>query len=280
MAVDMSIVLETIRTIRWQDILDILLVAFIFYRLILILKGTRTLQMLVGLAVLLLALVVSKWIELYTIDWLVTKFWSQIIIALIILFQPEIRRALAQIGKNPFSNLTPMEEFKTLEEIIRASVSLANKRIGGIIVLEREIELREIVEMGIQLDAKVSREILNSIFLPQSPIHDGAVIIKGDRIIAAGCFLPISLSSDISKVLGTRHRAAMGITEETDAVAITLSEETGTISVIIGGKMTREVDASALRRILTKIFIKERREEGLPIIQKIRSFFPERTAKS
>lgn len=276
----MSIVLETIRTIRWQDILDILLVAFIFYRLILILKGTRTLQMLVGLAVLLLALVVSKWIELYTIDWLVTKFWSQIIIALIILFQPEIRRALAQIGKNPFSNLTPMEEFKTLEEIIRASVSLANKRIGGIIVLEREIELREIVEMGIQLDAKVSREILNSIFLPQSPIHDGAVIIKGDRIIAAGCFLPISLSPDISKVLGTRHRAAMGITEETDAVAITLSEETGTISVIIGGKMTREVDASALRRILTKIFIKERRKEGLPIIQKIRSFFPERRAKS
>lgn len=275
----MNIVLETIQNIRWQDILDILLVSFIFYRLILILKGTRTLQMLLGLAILLSALIVSKWIELYTIDWLVTKFWSQIVIALIILFQPEIRRALAQIGKNPFSNLTPMEEFKTLEEIVRACVSLANKKTGGIIVLEREIELREIVEMGIQLDAKVSREILTSIFLPQSPIHDGAAIIKGDRIIAAGCFLPLSLSPDISKILGTRHRAAMGITEETDAVAITLSEETGTISVIIGGKMTREVDAATLRRILTRIFIKEMKKEGRPFIKRLRSLFPERVAK-
>lgn len=276
----MNIVVEIIKNIRWQDVLDILLVAFIFYRLILILKGTRTLQMLVGLAILLFALIVSKWIELYTIDWMVTKFWSQIVIALIILFQPEIRRALAQIGKNPFSNLTPMEEFRTLEEIVRASVSLANKRIGGIIVLEREMELREIVEMGIQLDAKVSKEILTSIFLPQSPIHDGAVIIKGDRIIAAGCFLPLSLGHDISKILGTRHRAAMGITEETDAVAIVLSEEMGTISVIIGGKMTREVDAAALRRILTKIFIKERKKNGITIIQKLMDFLPERIAKS
>lgn len=275
----MNVVIETIQNIRWQDILDILLVAVIFYRLILILKGTRTLQMLVGLAILLSALIVSKWIELYTVDWLVAKFWSQIVIALIILFQPEIRRALAQIGKNPFSNLTPMEEFKTLEEIVRASVSLANKRIGGIIVLEREMELREIVEMGIQLDAKISKEILNSIFLPQSPVHDGAVIIKGDRIIAAGCFLPLSLSPDISKILGTRHRAAMGITEETDAVAIVLSEEMGTISVIIGGKMTREVDAATLRRILTKIFIKERKKESMPIIQRLRDFLPERIAK-
>lgn len=272
-------VVEIIRNIRWQDIVDILLVAFIFYRLILIIKGTRTFQILAGLVLLLSALFVSKWLELYTIDWIFTKLWSQIVIVLIILFQPEIRRALAQIGKNPFSNITPMEEFKTLEEIVKASVSLANKKIGGIIVLEREIDLREIVEMGIQLDAKVSKEILNIIFLPQSPIHDGAVIIKGNRIVAAGCFLPLSLSPDISKIFGTRHRAAMGITEETDAVAIALSEEMGTISVIIGGKMTREVDAAALRRILTKIFIKEMKKDGLPIIQRLRDLFPERTAK-
>ncbi|MEK7306629.1 MAG: diadenylate cyclase CdaA, partial [Nitrospirota bacterium] len=275
----MKIAIETIQNLRWQDILDILLVAFIFYRLILIIKGTRTFQMLAGLAMLLLVLIVSKWIELYTIDWIFTKLWSQIVIVLIILFQPEIRRALAQIGKNPFSNITPMEEFKTLEEIVKASVSLANKKIGGIIVLEREIDLREIVEMGIQLDAKVSKEILNIIFLPQSPIHDGAVIIKGNRIVAAGCFLPLSLSPDISKIFGTRHRAAMGITEETDAVAIALSEEMGTISVIIGGKMTREVDAATLRRILTKIFIKEMKKDGLPIIQRLRDLFPGRIAK-
>ncbi len=267
-------VVEIFRNIRWQDILDILLVAFILYRLILIIKGTRTFQMLAGLAILLLAFIVSHWIELYTIHWIFTKFWSQIVIVVIILFQPEIRRALAQIGTNPFSNITPMEEFKTLEEIVKASVSLANKKIGGIIVLEREIDLREIVEMGIQLDAKVSKEILNTIFLPQSPIHDGAVIIKGNRIIAAGCFLPLSLSPDISKIFGTRHRAALGITEETDAVAIALSEEMGTISVIIGGKMTREVDAATLRRILTKIFIKEMKKDGLPIIQRLRDLFP------
>jgi len=267
-------VVEIIRNIRWQDILDILLVAFISYRLILIIKGTRTFQMLAGLAILLLALIVSQWLELYTINWIFTKFWSQIVIAIIILFQPEIRRALVQIGTNPFSNITPMEEFKTLEEIVKASVSLANKKIGGIIVLEREIDLREIVEMGIQLDAKVSKEILNIIFLPQSPIHDGAVIIKGNRIVAAGCFLPLSLSPDISKIFGTRHRAAMGITEETDAVAIALSEEMGTISVIIGGKMTREVDAATLRRILTKIFIKEMKKDRLPIIQRLKDLFP------
>ncbi|MEK7824898.1 MAG: diadenylate cyclase CdaA [Nitrospirota bacterium] len=270
----MNMAVETIRSIRWQDILDILLVAFISYRLILIIKGTRTFQMLAGLAILLLALIVSQWLELYTINWIFTKFWSQIVIAIIILFQPEIRRALVQIGTNPFSNITPMEEFKTLEEIVKASVSLANKKIGGIIVLEREIDLREIVEMGIQLDAKVSKEILNIIFLPQSPIHDGAVIIKGNRIVAAGCFLPLSLSPDISKIFGTRHRAAMGITEETDAVAIALSEELGTISVIIGGKMTREVDAATLRRILTKIFIKEMKKDRLPIIQRLRDLFP------
>lgn len=270
----MNMVVEIFRNIRWQDILDILLVAFILYRLILIIKGTRTFQMLAGLAILLLAFIVSHWIELYTIHWIFTKFWSQIVIVVIILFQPEIRRALAQIGTNPFSNITPMEEFKTLEEIVKASVSLANKKIGGIIVLEREIDLREIVEMGIQLDAKVSKEILNTIFLPQSPIHDGAVIIKGNRIIAAGCFLPLSLSPDISKIFGTRHRAALGITEETDAVAIALSEEMGTISVIIGGKMTREVDAATLRRILTKIFIKEMKKDGLPIIQRLRDLFP------
>lgn len=270
----MKILIETIQNIRWQDILDILLVAFISYRLILIIKGTRTFQMLAGLAILLLALIVSQWLELYTINWIFTKFWSQIVIAIIILFQPEIRRALVQIGTNPFSNITPMEEFKTLEEIVKASVSLANKKIGGIIVLEREIDLREIVEMGIQLDAKVSKEILNIIFLPQSPIHDGAVIIKGNRIVAAGCFLPLSLSPDISKIFGTRHRAAMGITEETDAVAIALSEEMGTISVIIGGKMTREVDAATLRRILTKIFIKEMKKDRLPIIQRLKDLFP------
>ncbi|MFQ5455558.1 MAG: diadenylate cyclase CdaA [Nitrospirota bacterium] len=271
--------IEIIRIIRWQDIIDILLVAFILYRLFLILKGTRAFQMLVGLAILLFALVISKWMELYTVDWLVTRFWSQIILALIILFQPEIRRALAQIGKNPFIyKPTEMEESRTLEEVIKTSISLANKMIGALIVIEREIDLKDIVEMGTRLDAAVSKELLTSIFLPYSPIHDGAAIIKETRIVAAGCFLPLTLNPDINKIFGTRHRAGLGITEESDAVVIVISEETGSISVIIGGMITSELDAIALRRILTRIFIKKNKKEENMIFKKIKDIFSEKRA--
>lgn len=265
---------SVLRTFRWQDLLDIVVVSFVLYRLFLIIKGTKALHMLVGLAILLLALIFSQWVELYTVDWLVTSFWSQIVIALIILFQPEIRRALAQMGQNPFTApLSAVEESRFVEEIIKACISLANKRIGAIVVFEREIELKDIVEMGIPLDAKVSKELLTSIFLPYSPIHDGAVIIKDGRIISAGCFLPLTLSSDVSKTLGTRHRAAIGVTEETDALVIVVSEETGTISAIMGGKMTNELDAASLRRILTKVFVTKREREKGNIFQKVKEYF-------
>lgn len=266
--------IDTIKTIRILDILDILIVAFVLYRIFLIIKGTRALQMLVGIAILLAAFVVSRWLELYTIDWIVQSFWSQIVIALIILFQPEIRRALAQMGQNPLlRTISAIEETRFIEEIIRTAVSLANKKIGAIIVLERETELGDLIEMGTALDAKVSKEILTSIFLPYSPIHDGAVIIKDGRIAAAGCFLPLTMSAAVSKTLGTRHRAAVGITEETDAAVIAVSEETGTISVAVEGKLTREVDAGALRRILTKIFITGRKEKGAFVKRLGRLFF-------
>jgi diadenylate cyclase len=269
--------MEVLWTIRWKDILDILLVTFLFYWLFLFLKGTRAFQMLVGVVIFFLLFVLTKLFELYTIDWLVTSFWSQIVLALIILFQPEIRKALAQIGQTPFGRtLSPTEGSRFLEEIVKACVSLANKRIGAIIVLEREIELKDVVEMGTALDAVVSKEVLISIFLPYSPIHDGAVIIKGGRILAAGCFLPLTLSSDMSKVLGTRHRAALGVTEETDAVVIVVSEETGAISVIVGGKMTRELDAAALRRVLIRIFMKEKRRDGTPWMERFKELLPVR----
>lgn len=265
---------DIIKTIRIWDIIDILIVAFVIYRIFLIIKGTRALQMLVGLAVLLAAFIASRWLELYTIDWIVQSFWPQIVIALIILFQPEIRRALAQMGQNPFlRTLSPIEETRFIEEIIRSAVSLANKKIGAIIVLERETELEDLIEMGTPLDARISKEILTSIFLPYSPIHDGAVIIKEGRIAAAGCFLPLTMSAAVSKTIGTRHRAAIGITEETDAVVITISEETGTISVAMEGKMTRDLDAASLRRILTKVFITGKREK-IPLLEKITSFLP------
>ncbi len=272
----MENLIDVIKTIRIWDIMDILIVAFVLYRIFLIIKGTRALQMLVGIAILLAAFIASRWLELYTIDWIVQSFWSQIVIAMIILFQPEIRRALAQMGRNPLlRTISPIEETRFIEEIIRTTVSLANKKIGAIIVLERETELGDLIEMGTPLDAKVSKEILTSIFLPYSPIHDGAVVIKDGRIAAAGCFLPLTMSAAVSKALGTRHRAAIGITEETDAVVIVISEESGTISIAAEGKLTREVDASALRRMLTRIFITGRKEKR-PFIKRLNNIFPVR----
>ncbi|MEK6538831.1 MAG: diadenylate cyclase CdaA [Nitrospirota bacterium] len=251
----LNFITDILKEIRWQDIIDIAIVTFVFYRLLLLIKGTRAFHMLMGLVVLFVTFVISRWAGLYTLDWLIQSFGSYIVLALIILFQPEIKKALAQMGQNPLTQrLIQMEESKYIEEIIRASVSMASKKIGAIIVIERNTELKDLVEMGIQLDARITRELLTSIFLPYSPIHDGAVIIKGDRIAAAGCFLPLTLSADVSKSLGTRHRAAIGVTEETDAVVIVVSEETGDISVSIDGNIMRKLDTSALRRVLMNIF--------------------------
>ena len=247
--------LEILKEHRWVlDILDITLMSIILYRLLLIVKGTKAAQMMIGLAILLLASLASRYLELFTIDWLVQSFWAQIVIAMIVLFQPEIRRALAHIGEAQFLNFASAEELKSLEEIVRAAVSLANRKIGALIVIERDTSLKDFVEIGTSLDARVSKELLLSIFHPTSPIHDGAVIIKGNRVAAAGCFLPITLSSELSKSLGTRHRAGIGLTEETDALAIIVSEETGLISVGLGGKIEEKMDMGTLRDMLTDIF--------------------------
>lgn len=254
--------IEILKEHRWVlDILDITLMSLILYRLLLIVKGTKAAQMMIGLAILLLASLASRYLELFTIDWLVQSFWAQIVIAMIVLFQPEIRRALAHIGEARFLNFATAEELKSLEEIVRAAVSLANRKIGALIVIERETSLKDFVEIGTNLDARVSKELLLSIFHPTSPIHDGAVIINGNRVAAAGCFLPITLSSDLHKSLGTRHRAGIGLTEETDAVAIIVSEETGIISVGLGGKIEEKIDMGTLRDMLTDIFtVKKSRE--------------------
>jgi diadenylate cyclase len=236
------------------DLLDIALMSLILYRLLLIVKGTKAAQMLIGLGILLLASVASRYLELYTIDWLVQSFWAQIVIAIIVLFQPEIRRALAHMGEAQFLTFTKAEELKSLEEIVRAAVSLANRKIGALIVIERDTSLKDFVEVGTPLDAKVSKELLLSIFHPTSPIHDGAVIIKGNRVAAAGCFLPITLSSELNKSLGTRHRAGIGLTEETDAIALIVSEETGMISMSMNGSLETRLDMGALRDMLTDLF--------------------------
>ncbi len=256
--------LDLLRQIRWQDILDIFLVSIIVYKVILIIKGTRAARMLAGLGVLLVAAFFSRYFQLYTMDWIVQSFWSQVVVALIVLFQPEIRRALAQMGESSFlQSFAAAEELKSLEEIVRAAVALANRRIGALIVIERDVSLKDYVEIGTALEAKVSKELLLSIFHPASPIHDGAVVIRGNRIVAAGCFLPITLGTEVSKALGTRHRAGIGITEETDAVAIMVSEETGTISVSIDGKIETHVDMGSLRDILTNLFTESKKEKDI-----------------
>jgi len=250
--------MEILRQFRWQDLVDIILMSVILYRLLLIIKGTRAAQMLIGLGVLLLASLLSSYFELYTIEWLIQSFWAQIVIAIIIIFQPEIRRALAQMGETQFLHtLTSAEELKSLEEIVRAAISLSNRKVGALIAIERDTSLKDFVEMGTPLDAKVSKEILLSLFHPTSPIHDGAVVIRGNRIVAAGCFLPITMSPEISRSLGTRHRAGLGLTEETDAVVIIISEETGDVSMAINGKLETHLDMGTLRDVLTDLFTKK-----------------------
>ena len=253
--------IELLRQFRWQDLVDIVLMSIILYRLLLIIKGTKAVQMIIGLGVLLLASLLSRYFELYTVDWLIQSFWAQIVLAIIILFQPEIRRALAQMGETHlFKTLTSAEELKSLEEIVRATIALANRKIGALIAIERDTMLGDFIEIGTPLDAKVSKEIILSIFHPTSPIHDGAVVIRGNRIIAAGCFLPITMGPDISKSLGTRHRAGLGLSEETDAVILIVSEETGTISMAVEGKLERHLDMGTLRDVLTDLFASKRKK--------------------
>jgi diadenylate cyclase len=251
---------EALAHYRWfNDTVDIALVYYLFYRLLLLIKGTRAFQMLIGIGLIVLVLIASQAFEFYTLDWLIHSFWSQIVLALVILFQPEIRRTLARVGeRHLFRSLSEVESSKFIEETVKAAVSMANKRIGALIVLERDTDLSTIVEMGTELDAKVSKELLVSIFLPYSPIHDGAAIIRSGRLIAAGCFLPLTLSTNISKALGTRHRAAIGLTEESDAVVVVVSEETGEISMVVNGTIENNADAPALRKTLSDIFVRKK----------------------
>ncbi|WP_420264562.1 diadenylate cyclase CdaA [Candidatus Magnetominusculus dajiuhuensis] len=246
--------MDIIEQLRWQDILDILLVWLVLYRVLLLIRGTRAVEMLIGIGVLLAMSLAASYLKIYTIDWLIQSFWAYIVIAVIVLFQPEIRRALAHMGKSPFFRPTSAEELKSLDEIVKSAASLSARKIGALIILERDTSLKDYIEIGTYLDARVTRELLLSIFHPTSPIHDGAVVISGNKIVAAGCFLPITFRPDIDRLLGTRHRAALAITEETDAVVVIVSEETGTISTAIAGEIEKRPDMAHLRNILTDIF--------------------------
>ena len=244
---------ELLSNFRLRDAIDIGIIAVFIYRIIDLIRGTRAVQMLLGLVVVFIAFLSSKYFDLYALNWVLDNFLGSILLVIVVIFQDDIRRALTQVGTRPFFGLEPGLQGQDLEEIIRASVLLAGKHIGALIVLQREVGLNAYLEFGTQLDARVTKELISSIFLPNSPIHDGALIINKGRITAAGCFLPLTANPHVSKTLGTRHRAAIGLTEETDAVVIVISEEEGAISMVREGRITRGVDAALLRSSLQRL---------------------------
>jgi uncharacterized protein (TIGR00159 family) len=237
-----------------RQVFDTVIVAFLIYRGLLIIKGTRAAPMLGGLAVLMVLYVFSKPLGLNTVAWMLGNFLSQIILIIIVLFQDEIRRGLTKVGLQPiFVKFGKPILHDTLDELSLACASLSRDRLGALIVIQQEVGLDEVVEDGVAIDAKVDRKLIHSIFLKESPLHDGALVIEGPRVKAAGCLLPLTQNPDLDPTLGTRHRAAIGISERSDAIIIVVSEENGSISMVREGRITRNLDASLLRDALHRL---------------------------
>ena len=235
----------------WWDILDILLVAFIIYQLLLFLRGTHAVQMALGALVLVVLYWTSLLANLQTVNWLLRTFLPFLVFGIIVVFQAEIRKVLARLGKTPFlGSFTGKRKEEAIDEVVLAATTLAASRTGAIIVIERDMGLRSYIETGIALDALLTYDLLVNIFNPETPLHDGAVIIQGNRAAAAACFLPLTVNPELSRTLGSRHRAAIGLTEDTDAVAVVVSEETGIISLVQEGRIRRELDGQKLREAL------------------------------
>lgn len=245
--------LDLIRQIRWQDLLDIGIITFLVYRALQIVRGSRAMQMIMGLAVILIAYVSSRALGLFTLNWILDNFLGSIILVIIVIFQSDIRRALTQVGTAPlFGGVerAAQKREEIIDEIVQAAMALAEGKVGGLIVIEREVGLNEYMEIGTRLDARVSRELVQSVFLPHSPIHDGALVIQKGRVTAVRCLLPLSTNPNLRKSWGTRHRAALGVTEESDAVAIVISEQEGTVALVVGGNVTENIDRERLRAAL------------------------------
>jgi uncharacterized protein (TIGR00159 family) len=238
---------------RWWDVVDILIVAFLVYELLQFLRGTHAVQIALGGLVLVVLYWASILFNLQTVNWLLRTFLPFLVFGIIVIFQAEIRKGLAHLGKAPFlGGAARRRQEEIVDEVVLAATSLAGQRTGAIVVLEREMGLRSYIETGITLDALVTYDLLVSIFHPATPLHDGAVILQGNRVAAAACFLPLTVNPELSRALGSRHRAAIGLSEDTDAVAIVVSEETGTISVVEGGVIHRGLDGPALKGALLR----------------------------
>jgi TIGR00159 family protein len=238
-----------------KDIIDVAIVSFIIYKLMELVRGTRAVQLLKGILMLVATWAVSTWFNLYTLKWLMNQMFTFGVVSVLIIFQPELRRALEQLGRGKlFSRSTTLERDmvnECISEVIKAVTNMSERRIGALIVFERSTGVNELIESGIQMEAKVSSELLINIFTPNTPLHDGAVIIRNNQIMAAGCYLPLSENPFISKELGTRHRAAIGVSEVCDALAVVVSEETGQVSLALGGMIVRDITEESL---ISKLF--------------------------
>ena len=246
----------------WAGLFEILLLAVIYYYIILFFRGTRGAQVLLGFTVALVTLLALTHVfHLGALNWLLRRFSVYLAIAVMVIFQPEIRRALAELGKQHVFAASARER-SVVDHIVQAVTLLAERKIGALIAVEREIGTRVTQETGVRLDSLVTPELLASIFYPHTPLHDGWVIIRQDRIVAAGCLFPLSARETLGKELGTRHRAAIGLTEETDSIAVVVSEETGTVSLAYKGKLTRGMDEVRLRRVLSAVLLKSPRAKN------------------
>lgn len=241
--------------VTWWDLLDIAIVSIVVYELLKLIRGTRAVQMAIGIALLTGLFYMSLGLQLETVNWLIRNFVGYVVFAAIVLLQADIRRALMHLGRAPLFRRFERSESDddTIEELVVATTTLAARRTGAIIVIERRIGLRNFIESGIPLDARLTYDLLVSIFQPTSPLHDGAVIVQGSRVAAAACFLPLTVNPRLSRDLGSRHRAALGVTEENDSLAIVVSEETGHISLVIDGAIERNLDGDRLRARLKSL---------------------------
>ena len=237
-----------------KDIADILIVSYIIYMLIKMVRGTRAVQLLQGVFFLVIIWALSTWLNLYTLKWLMNQMFTFGVVTVLIIFQPELRRALEQLGRGKMFNRSSPEEQAVshqINEVMKSVNYMARRKIGALIVFERNTGLNDYIESGIKMEAKLSSELLSNVFVPNTPLHDGAVIIRGNMIMAAGCYLPLSENPFISKELGTRHRAAIGVTEVCDAISVIVSEETGQISLAINGQIVRDIKEESL---ISKLF--------------------------
>lgn len=237
-------------------VVDVLLVYFLFYRCLVLVRGTRAERMLLGLGIIVLVYILSRSFGLVTLNWILGNFLGSVILVIVVLFQDDFRRVLTKVGLLPgFGGDAPKAIMKSIEEISIAANELSSRRLGAIIAISGIVGLDEYTEHAIAIDGKVSHQLLISLFLPTSPLHDGAVVVKKDRLVAAGSVLPLTFDANVSSSFGTRHRASIGLTERTDAVVVVVSEETGTISVVRDGKMTRDLNESTLPTTLKRLLI-------------------------